>query len=208
MVKRKRNISKIGYDHIGIDYEKFYGQNHHQISAIEWLINQLNPGSKILDIGSGTGRPTAEMLVTNNFQVFGIDSSNEMIRIARNNVPRATFFEMNMKRFRIEQTFDAITAFFSLLHIQKSIFLRTITQFLEYLNPGGYFVFSMLEGAHDDYALFLGQHMYYSAYYKEELDDMIENLNLTIIERKIIKFTPRIPNAQEEVQLYYFTKKL
>lgn len=50
------------FDRIGEQYQVVFGSNANQIAAVEWLLQRLPPASRILDIGSGTGVPTARML--------------------------------------------------------------------------------------------------------------------------------------------------
>ena len=71
----------------------------------------LEPGSRVLEIGPGTGKATAE-LVRRGYMVTGIELSPELAAIARRNVPAA---EIEVGDFETwdpaEAGFDAIVAF-------------------------------------------------------------------------------------------------
>jgi SAM-dependent methyltransferase len=71
----------------------------------------LEPGSRVLEIGPGTGKATAE-LVRRGYEVTGIELSSDLAEIARHNVPSA---EIEVGEFEgwepLEAGFDAIVAF-------------------------------------------------------------------------------------------------
>ncbi|MFW9929321.1 MAG: class I SAM-dependent methyltransferase [Candidatus Thorarchaeota archaeon] len=197
----------VGYDAIGGEYEAAYGNNPSIVDAIEWITENVPVGGKILDVGSGTGT-VAKLLSENGFKVLGIDNSNIMNKIARNKAPKARFLELNIKKIYLnESEFNVITAFFSLLHIEKSIFKRTIRKILGYLIKDGYFIISMVEGNIDKEDHFMGQKLHFSSYRKKELIEIVNDLNLDIIEIRENKFTPNIKNAETENQIFIFSGK-
>lgn len=51
------------FDAIGARYEAVFGTNATQSASLDWLSARLPPGARVLDLGCGTGRPTAERLV-------------------------------------------------------------------------------------------------------------------------------------------------
>jgi methylase of polypeptide subunit release factors len=55
------------------------------------LLNQLPSAARVLDIGCGTGIPTARQLVAAGCEVTGLDISPVMLDLARRNVPEATY---------------------------------------------------------------------------------------------------------------------
>ena len=69
------------FDVLGKDYETAFEGCTAQREEIEWL----------LDVGSGTGRPTAELLTAAGHEVTGVNVSPRMVEIARTQVPGARF---------------------------------------------------------------------------------------------------------------------
>jgi SAM-dependent methyltransferase len=71
----------------------------------------LEPGSRVLEIGPGTGKATAE-LVRRGYAVTGVELSQDLAAVARRNVPSA---EIEVGDFETweppEAGFDAIVAF-------------------------------------------------------------------------------------------------
>jgi SAM-dependent methyltransferase len=72
---------------------------------------RLGPGSRVLEIGPGTGKATGE-LVRRGYAVTGVELSSELAAIARRNVPQA---EIDVADFETweprEAGFDAVVAF-------------------------------------------------------------------------------------------------
>jgi SAM-dependent methyltransferase len=71
----------------------------------------LKPGSRVLEIGAGTGKATVE-LVRRGYAVTGVELSADLAEIARRNVPEA---EIDVADFETweprEAGFDAVVAF-------------------------------------------------------------------------------------------------
>jgi len=72
---------------------------------------RLEPGSRVLEIGPGTGKATAE-LVRRGYAVTGIELSAELAEIARRNVPEARVEVGDFESWEPpEAGFDAVTVF-------------------------------------------------------------------------------------------------
>jgi SAM-dependent methyltransferase len=72
---------------------------------------RLEPGSRVLEIGPGTGKATME-LVRRGYAVTGVELSAELAEVARRNVPEAHFVVADFESWEPEDpSFDAITAF-------------------------------------------------------------------------------------------------
>ena len=196
------------FDRIGAEYETVFGGNPRQISAVAWLIKQLPPGSRVLDAGCGTGIPTARMLSEAGNRVLGIDISREMIRIAREQVPQAEFALMDVANLPLrEPLFHAITAFFSLLMLRRSVMMPTLQHLASLLLPDGYLVVGMV-GGDLDYApiAFLDIPVCVTAYPRDEFADLLVEAGLRVLDIQTVEF---ISEADEptEIQHFYFCQK-
>ena len=133
------------YDTLGAAYETAFNNVPAQIKTLKWLISQLSPSSKVLDLGSGTGRPTAAMLVEAGHQVTGLDISPRMIEVARERVQGATFVLGDAKTYQpreeVREKLDAVTAFFSFIAAVSHDDIRSLpVRVASWLKPGGLFV--------------------------------------------------------------------
>ena len=89
---------------------------------IEPLLNRLDEGDKVLDIGCRAGVPVARSL-SERFRVTGVDVSREMVRRARRNVPDGTFMCADIMSVDFPlSSFDAVVAFYSVFHFGVTMY--------------------------------------------------------------------------------------
>ncbi len=108
------------------------------------LLSQLPRHARILDLCCGTGQMARELSQL-GYRVTGLDSSEQMIRIARDNVPGADFILADARSFTFAPTFDAvISTFNSLAHAENITELSSILgNAHSALNPNGLMLFDV-----------------------------------------------------------------
>ncbi|NOK59963.1 MAG: class I SAM-dependent methyltransferase [Chloroflexi bacterium AL-W] len=193
------------FDKIGDVYESAFGVNPAQVSATEWLIQNLPTNAQVLDVGCGAGVPTAQLIANAGFNVTGIDSSVEMLRLAQQKVPNGTFRLMDMTDLSLDGLmFQGMAAFFSLLMLPRADIVPTIRQLTRYLESESYVVISMVEGNFDYFTIpFLGHTINVSAYSAGEFADILNTENLHVIDVQTVDFSPN-ENADPETQAFYY----
>jgi ubiquinone/menaquinone biosynthesis C-methylase UbiE len=90
---RRQQEQAAGFDAIGSRYDEVFPHKDGQVEAVEQLLTHLPNGARVLDIGCGTGIPTARQLVAAGCEVTGIDVSPVMLDLARRNVPEVTYLQ-------------------------------------------------------------------------------------------------------------------
>ncbi|MFE7796591.1 class I SAM-dependent methyltransferase [Nocardia sp. NPDC057440] len=92
----------------------------------------------VADIGCGPGRVTAH-LTDLGLDIFGIDLSPEMIRLARQNYPQLRFDEGSMERLTLGAgTLAGIVAWYSIIHLPPERVPEVLTEFHRVLAVGGH----------------------------------------------------------------------
>ncbi|MRG91160.1 class I SAM-dependent DNA methyltransferase [Polyangium spumosum] len=190
------------FDAIGERYDEAFADKRAQVEATRWLAERLGPGERVLDVGSGTGIPTAKILSEAGLSVLGIDISAEMLRLARRNVPGASFEQADVTSFSPEPgAYAGAAAFFSLLMLRKSDIPGALRKIVGAVRPGGYLVIAMVEGDFDWLELpFLGQPLRVTAYPQAELEAVLRGAGLEILAMEAVSFTA---GDHAERQLYY-----
>ncbi|MFC1430202.1 class I SAM-dependent methyltransferase [Streptacidiphilus sp. N1-3] len=196
------------FDAIGDRYDEAFPHKEGQLAAGEWLIEALPGGSRVLDLGSGTGLPTARQLADGGLDVVGVDLSGGMVELARRNVPAARFHQLDVADVQPDGDpdlgrFDAVVAFFSLLMLPRAeipTVLRTIHQLLV---PEGLFALSMVEADVDDFAIpFLGNTVRVSGYLRDDLRKVVEEAGFEIVAESSYSYAPAIADVPPEEQIF------
>jgi len=186
---------------------RFYKKSQdNEIIQLKELLEKIPPKSKILDAGCGFGKPVAKFLSQKVHQVTGIDISKELIKQARKNTPKAEFKIMSMYELKFPaRTFDAIISFFAILHLEKSKVPKVFRNFHKVLKNKGYFLFSVNKGKEEGYFEFFGKKVFFSAYTKKEIEEILRKTGFRVILKRDFFF--ETPQGSKEHQLYYFVQK-
>ncbi|MEY9965192.1 SAM-dependent methyltransferase [Streptacidiphilus sp. MAP12-16] len=196
------------FDAIGDRYDEAFPHKEGQLSAGEWLIGSLPGGARVLDLGCGTGLPTARQLADGGLDIVGVDLSGGMVELARKNVPGGVFHRLDIADARPGGTpdlgrFDAVTAFFSLLMLQRAEIPLALRSIHQLLLPGGLFVLSMVEADVDDFAIpFLGNTVRVSGYLRDDLRRVVEGADFEILEETSYSYAPAIADVPPEEQIF------
>jgi cyclopropane fatty-acyl-phospholipid synthase-like methyltransferase len=84
------------------------------------LTEGLEPGSVVLDLGCGTGRPIATHLAAMGFRICGIDQSPAMLALAQTRLPAHQWIRAEIESVAFDRTFAAAIAWDSLFHIPRA----------------------------------------------------------------------------------------
>lgn len=131
------------YNKIGDWFHKVRSQDlkfeHRHLTE---LTSHLTKGAKVLDLGCGTGKPIAEYLISQGFNVTGIDGSQKMIEIAKKNIPQARLLHQDMRKIELNEKFDAIIMWHSSFHLPASDQEKLFPVLRKLLNPKGLLMFT------------------------------------------------------------------
>lgn len=182
-----RRIVREGYDEIA---SRFADWNERVVSAerdrlIDWLLETLPEGARVLDLGCGNGWPVTERLAT-RFDVTGVDISGEQIARARERVPTARFMQADMTGLDLpDNHFDAVVAAFSIIHLPRDEHAALFALIVRWLRPGGCFIFSTgASGADADVeADWLGAPMFWSHHDPAETRRLIELAGFDVVDQ-------------------------
>lgn len=201
MWAERENRQAAAFDYIGARYDEAFPHKDGQLAAGQWLLARLAPGSTVLDVGCGTGVPTAAQVAGAGHAVTGLDLSAEMIRLARENVPSAEFHEADLRG--AEGEYDAVVAFFVLLMLPLREIPDALSRIHGLLRPGGLFCLSMVEADLDDVPIpFLGQEVRVSCVLRDDLRAMVEAAGFAVEEENVISYAPSSTQAVPEIQLF------
>lgn len=202
--REKRHAA--AFDVIGVRYDEAFPHKEGQLAAGAWLLDRLDPGSRVLDLGCGTGLPTAAQLAEAGHSVSGVDLSAEMVRIARENVPKGEFSQEDLRDVTGE--FDAVVAFFVLLMLPLPGIPASLELIHRRLRPGGLFCLSMVEADLEEFPIpFLGQEVLVTGLLRDELRAAVEAAGFEVEEERVLSYAPASTQAVPEIQLFYHCRR-
>jgi predicted TPR repeat methyltransferase len=207
-VRLDRSGQAEAFDAIGDRYDEAFPHKEGQVAAGEWLIGSLPDGSRVLDLGCGTGVPTARQMTDAGFEVVGVDLSGGMVKLAGSYVPEATFHQLDLADLRPGGPrelgrFDAVAAFFSLLMLPRAEIPLALLTIRHLLAPEGLFVLSMVEADVDDFSIpFLGNTIRVSGYLREDLRKVIEAAGFEIVKETSYTYAPAVADVPPEEQVF------
>jgi SAM-dependent methyltransferase len=207
------------FDAIGDRYDEAFPHKEGQLAAGRRLAEELPPGSRVLDVGSGTGLPTARQLADAGHRVIGIDISPAMVKIAEENVPAADFRRADIADLRASGRhsrggprdlgeFDGIVAFFSLLMLPRAEIPYALRTLRGVLRPGGLLALAMVEADVDDFEIpFLSNTIRVSGYLREELRQVVRDAGFDVVVEEAHSYAPASTDVPPEIQLFLHCRR-
>ncbi|MEV6283703.1 methyltransferase domain-containing protein [Kribbella sp. NPDC051770] len=136
-----KEIVRRGYDALSERYDKAYDGESKYRGWIDQLTARLDAGSRVLDIGCGSGLPLARELAAAGHAVTGVDISEVQIRRARELVPAAEFIQADAASLDFAAaSYDAVVSFYALIHLPLDEQQLLLAKIARWLRPGGWFV--------------------------------------------------------------------
>ena len=176
-------IVAAGYDRIA---ERYYAwSDEHpsaaRLRALEIALAALPPGSDVLELGCGAGRPMTAALAEGR-RVTALDISESQLALARANVPDAAFDRADLTTYdRPPASVDAVVAFYVLTHVPRAELAPLLGRIRSWLRPGGAFFAAF--GVEDDPGTveeWLGVPMFFSHFSARVNRRLVEDAGFTI----------------------------
>lgn len=210
------------FNSLNIDYEKAYHNNPYKIACIKKAISLIQPGSRVLDVGCGTGIPVSDTLSKAGLDVTGFDISPKMVELAQARV-RGKFMVSDMLGFQPEGTFAAVFIIFSTLQLSYQDFHSAVYKFANVLQPGGILALGQMPGDNyvkeefhwdetktyvEDYdAPFMGEPLPTFMLSAQGQRNFLTSMGLEIISETIGSFRPDNPKCDPEDQQYIIARR-
>jgi ubiquinone/menaquinone biosynthesis C-methylase UbiE len=186
-LEEPKRIVQRGYDEVAREYARLEGE---QVwPRMRWLamvLDTLEPGSDVLDLGCGSGVP-ADVEIAKLHDLTGVDISEEQIRLARENVPKGRFLCGDASALTLApDSFDAVISFYTLEHIPRVEHAELLRKIHRWLRPGGHLLMSMEAGDYDDViGHWLGVSMFLSCFPPQEMKPMVVEAGFEILETRV-----------------------
>ncbi|CZR65860.1 uncharacterized protein PAC_15760 [Phialocephala subalpina] len=211
------------FDALNLEYELAYEDNLFKKACITQAISILPPGSRVLDVGCGTGIPVSDMLAKAGLDVVGFDISPKMIDLAQSRV-NGSFTVSDMLSFEPEGHFGAVFMIFCHLQLSYADFHSAALKFANALEPGGLFAVGQMPGDKyvkegewadegksyvEDYnAPFMGEPLPTFMMSADGQRRMLESMGLEIVWERVDTFQPKNEKCDPEEQQYVIARRV
>lgn len=185
--ERKRTV-QAAYDELG----PRFGEWGEAIEGDPWerlldeLTARLPPNARVLDLGCGNGAKIARL--AGRFDLVAVDLSKEQLRLARAKLDAATLVNGDFSELDFPaQSFDAVTAFYSIMHVPREEHPALFGRIAGWLKPGGLFLASLSHvGGEDRTYEWLGVEMFFSGFDAETNRRLVREAGFELIRDDLI----------------------
>lgn len=189
------------FDQIGKRYDESFVERDVQVAEGDWLVNQLTPPARVLDLGCGSGLPTARQLLDAGMEVVGLDESAVMLDLAERQAPGGRYLRRDLRDIADLGEFDAAVAFFSLIMLPRRDIPPLLSQLRGQLRGPKLLQVAMVLGDFDEFpVVFMGAPMNATAYPPDELAQVVERAGFEILE--LTEVEAEAERNRLEVQIY------
>ena len=197
------NVVKEGYDKIAKKYYQDRDLFKNQKEIDDFISHQPSKAA-VLDIGCGGGVPVLKILVEKEYCATGVDFSEGMLEIAKENVPEAELIQGDIMKTDFDaESFDGIISTYAVIHIYKTLHPALYQKIFSWLKPGGVMLVSTSRDEEgEDYSStdYYGVEMVWSHPPASESLQMIRNTGFEIL-------FDRIVTTGDETHLWILARK-
>ena len=151
MEKRYQNIIQI-YNAVAQKYQDKFANDTVYNHSYDLLLKHMEPIHKnVLDVACGFGKITNYLLNHNpKLSVLGVDAAENMVALAKQNNPNASFKVMDCREINnLQQDFDVIIFGFCFPYLTKEDVLKLIKDAAPMLLPNGLLYISTMIGDYE-----------------------------------------------------------
>ena len=156
--------------------EKFY---------LNLLQKYIPSGSKILDVGCGSGEPIAQFLIEHGYKVTGIDASRKMIDLCKQRFPSGTWLLADMRTLNFQDKFHAVIAWHSFFHLPHADQRTTLKLLASLVQQNGLLVFTSGPDFGEVWSDNGGHDLYHASLSSEEYAKILADNNFKVLVHKI-----------------------
>ena len=125
------------YDLITNQFDNDRSKSLREKKYLDLFIKGMAPKAHILDIGCGMAEPIAKYIIEKGFKLTGVDSSQEMLSLARQRFPQVEWLYGDMRDIELTIQYDGIIAYDSFFHLIVEDQIKMLERFSHWLKRKG-----------------------------------------------------------------------
>jgi len=184
------------YDQMANKYAEIFDGDDSDNVFLDKFLAGIVAGGRLLDLGCGTGR-ISSYCANKGFSVLGVDLSEKMLEIAKNNYPNIHFQYGDIRRIESSELFDGVLLAYSLFHIEKNQIPEVLDGVVRVLKPDGKIFLALQEGEGEVFAdepMLPGEKIYLSLLSEAEIRSILDtHFKIISFDRKTSSLTGELP---------------
>lgn len=210
---------------LGMKYEAAFGHDTFLHDVVQNYVKKLPNSARVLDCGSGTGKPVAAAIADSGHHVHGIDMSAGMVSLSRKAVPSGSFEIANMLEYAPTVSYDGVVASLSIFELTRQELTIMAQKWSQWLKPGGLLLINTFpaevcsqvkagnydsdgECANKVEWRFMGNTVLITLLTKVGWKLLLEKAGFEIVHTEEDLFTPAAADCDEEPRYYITAEKL
>jgi len=155
--------------------------------SLDLVLENLPPGSTVLDLGCGTGRPIAEAVVEHGHRVIGVDQSAQLLALACQRYPESEWLHARLETFPFDRAVRAAICWDSLFHIERRHHEGILAGIARSLPEGGRLMLTTGGSAHPPFTDTMFDHtFFYDSHPPEEACALVERVGFRLLRAEFI----------------------
>ncbi|MHA1125809.1 MAG: class I SAM-dependent methyltransferase [Candidatus Heimdallarchaeota archaeon] len=199
-----RLIVRQGYDRVADEYLATRSEDDEEVKLLPDFMSRLPEGSRILDAGCGAGEPITRIL-SEKFEVIGVDISRKQIEIARDMLPQCEFIWQDMTTLTYpDDHFDGIISYYAIPHVPREEHKGLLENLYRMLRQDGLALlcFATTDDPGTVVDDFFGVKMYWSSFDAGTNVEMLKDTGFSVVWIKLI-----FDDVTDEQHLFILAKK-
>lgn len=173
------------YEEEALSYDLQRGKSLFEKNWLDLFISKLEPESKILDVGCGSGEPIAKYLIDRGLHLVGVDYSKAMIDIVKSKFPQNEWIHCRMQDLNFDKKFNGIIAWNSFFHLNQEDQKSTLDVFANHLVTNGVLLFTAGPDEGEVLGKVNGRDVYHSSLSADEYKKILEINGMKLIQYKL-----------------------
>jgi cyclopropane fatty-acyl-phospholipid synthase-like methyltransferase len=157
----------------------------HEKTWLDHFRSLLPKQAKVLDLGCGSAQPIAQYLLKNQCTVTGVDSSEVLLKMAKQHFPEQTWILADMRNLVLDETFHGILAWDSFFHLTPAEQRKMFAVFQNHAQSGSALLFTTGPAAGEAIGDLCGAALYHASLAPEEYMQLLYQHGFKLIHSRI-----------------------
>ncbi|MNX94361.1 dTDP-3-amino-3,4,6-trideoxy-alpha-D-glucopyranose [compost metagenome] len=154
-------------------------------SYLDQVITLIKRNARILDLGCGTGQPILDYLTKQGLDVTGVDASQKILSLARENFPSTTFIQADMRQLSLGKKFHAVIAWHSFFHLPVEDQPAMFKIFSNHLLSNGILLFTSGTEHGEAWGLLGGENLFHGSLSTKEYKKLLTAHDFSLLKHQI-----------------------